>query len=135
MAQQSQIIIWIIFSRHPHHKINGAHAGLTMHCTTLWRNSPLFLYVPFILPVNVALPLLLACTYSMWTGPVMIAMVTLEVLSFTWPSLYKCLYVCIKEWTKYLYNLYRIPLYYILCYFVLYLFLHKNNYNDLLFIS
>jgi len=64
---------------------------------------------------------------SMWTGPVMIAVVTrLEVLSFTWPSLYKCLYVCIKEWTRYLYNLYRIPLYYILLFCIVFVFYIKT---------
>lgn len=73
----------------------------------------------------------------MWTGPVMKAVLTVEGLSFTRPSLCTnvCMYVCIKEWTKYLCNLYKNPLYDILCYFVLYLFYIKTIIMTYLFLN
>lgn len=105
-----------------------------MFCTTLWRISPFFLFVPFILPVNVAFSLLLACTYVNRTCDDSSGDCRGTIIYPAIP-LYKCLYVCIKEWTKYLCNLYKTSMYYMLCYFVLYLFYIKTIIMTYLFLN
>lgn len=91
----------------------------------LMKEQSIFPLRPFHSDCKCCFLLLLACTYVNRTCDDSSGDCRGTIIYPAIP-LYKCLYVCIKEWTKYLCNIYKNPLYDILCYFVLYLFYIKT---------